>query len=85
MSSPRVTPYDTTETYKITNSEPKQELSAGKIFSVKTDGNIQKTEFDFRQSTRERLGVDDNRRAEIALQGFAGKRLTYETTSREIH
>lgn len=40
-------------------------------------------EFDFRQSTRERLGVDDNRRAELALQGFVGKRLTYETTSGE--
>ena len=42
-------------------------------------------EFDFRQSTRERFGVDDSRRAEIALQGFVGKRLTYETTSRVRH
>lgn len=37
-------------------------------------------EFDFRQNTRERLGVDDVSRAEIALQGFKGKRLTYQTT-----
>jgi hypothetical protein len=37
-------------------------------------------EFDFRQNTRERLGVDDTRRAEIALQGMRGKRLTYQTT-----
>ncbi len=37
-------------------------------------------EFDFRQNTRARLGVDDVSRADIALQGFKGKRLTYETT-----
>lgn len=37
-------------------------------------------EFDFRQNTRERMGVSDVSRAEIALQGFKGKRLTYETT-----
>lgn len=42
-------------------------------------------EFDFRQSNRERLGVDDVRRTDIALQGFVGKRLTYETTSRQTH
>lgn len=37
-------------------------------------------EFDFRYSNRERLGVDDVQRAEIALQGVKGKRLTYRTT-----
>jgi hypothetical protein len=37
-------------------------------------------EFDFRQNTRAKLGIDDAERAEIALQGFKGKRLTYETT-----
>ncbi|HTQ14595.1 MAG TPA: IS1595 family transposase [Rhizomicrobium sp.] len=37
-------------------------------------------EFDFRQNTRERRGFDDVGRAETALQGFKGKRLTYETT-----
>ena len=36
-------------------------------------------EFDFRQNTRERLGVNDVSRAEIALKGFKGKRLTYQT------
>jgi len=36
-------------------------------------------EFDFRQNTREKLGVDDVSRAKIALQGFKGKRLTYQT------
>ena len=38
-------------------------------------------EFDFRYSNRERLGVDDVSRAETALKGFKGKRLTYETAS----
>ncbi len=38
------------------------------------------TEFDFRYSNREGLDVDDESRAEIALKGFRGKRLTYETT-----
>ncbi len=38
-------------------------------------------EFDFRQNNRERLGINDARRAEIALQGMRGKRLTYGTTS----
>jgi transposase-like protein len=37
-------------------------------------------EFDFRMNTRVKLGIDDKRRAEIALEGFKGKRLTYETT-----
>lgn len=40
-------------------------------------------EFDFRMNTRARLGVDDEQRAEIALKGAAGKRLTYRTTRRE--
>lgn len=34
-------------------------------------------EFDFRYSNRVALGVDDQKRAEIALQGVIGKRLTY--------
>ncbi len=37
-------------------------------------------EFDFRYNTRVRLGIDDVQRAEIALDGFKGKRLTYQTT-----
>ena len=36
-------------------------------------------EFDFRYSNREGLGVDDVARADAALKGFRGKRLTYET------
>jgi len=37
-------------------------------------------EFDFRQNARERLGIDDVARAELAVRGAAGKRLTYQTT-----
>lgn len=40
-------------------------------------------EFDFRYSNRERLGVDDVMRADLALQGVKGKRLTYETTRQQ--
>jgi transposase-like protein len=38
-------------------------------------------EFDFRQNTREKLGIDDAHRASLAVQGARGKRLTYETTN----
>jgi hypothetical protein len=37
-------------------------------------------EFDFRYSNREALNVDDVERAERAIIGFKGKRLTYRTT-----
>ena len=37
-------------------------------------------EFDFRYSNRVALGIDDVRRAEIALLGVVGKRLKYQTT-----
>lgn len=37
-------------------------------------------EFDFRYSHRVALGVDDQKRAEIALRGVIGKRLTYRRT-----
>ncbi len=37
-------------------------------------------EFDFRQNTRVALGINDEQRAELALKGFPGKRLTYQTT-----
>ena len=38
-------------------------------------------EFDFRYSNRIALGVDDRTRADNALMGVVGKRLTYETVS----
>lgn len=34
-------------------------------------------EFDFRMSNRERLGVNDTMRADLALKGISGKRLMY--------
>jgi transposase-like protein len=40
-------------------------------------------EFDFRQNTRVRLGINDSERSDIALKGMKGKRLTYETTRSE--
>jgi transposase-like protein len=36
-------------------------------------------EFDFRMNTRAKLGINDVQRADIALKGVKGKRLTYET------
>lgn len=41
------------------------------------------TEFSFRYSNREALGVNDVRRAELALNGARGRRLTYETIGGE--
>lgn len=41
-------------------------------------------EFDFRYNNRVRLGVDDEERAERALQGVVGKRLTYRRTDEEV-
>jgi transposase-like protein len=35
-------------------------------------------EFDFRWNTRQSQGVNDNMRADMALKGIAGKRLTYQ-------
>ena len=40
------------------------------------------SEFDFRYNNRVRLGVNDAMRADIALAGIVGKRLTYRTTAR---
>jgi len=40
------------------------------------------SEFDFRQNTRERLGINDSQRAAIAVASAKGKRLTYQTTGR---
>lgn len=37
-------------------------------------------EFDFRQNTRAKLGINDTQRAEIALLGVKGKRLPYKGT-----
>jgi hypothetical protein len=37
------------------------------------------SEYDFRYNNRVALGVDDEARAVIALNGVVGKRLTYKT------
>jgi hypothetical protein len=37
-------------------------------------------EFDFRMSNRIKLGITDDMRADIALEGIVGKRLTYRRT-----
>lgn len=52
------------------------------IYQHVSEAHLQRylTEFDFRYSNRERLGVNDTQRASIALQGAKGRRLTYETT-----
>jgi hypothetical protein len=38
-------------------------------------------EFDFRQNTRAKLGINDVQREARAIKGAAGKRLTYQTTN----
>jgi transposase-like protein len=42
-------------------------------------------EFDFRYSNRSALGVDDTTRADLALKGSTGKRLTYRRTGEGAH
>jgi transposase-like protein len=37
-------------------------------------------EFDFRYSNRAKLGIDDERRADLVMQSVAGRRLTYRTS-----
>ena len=40
-------------------------------------------EFDFRQNTRAKLGINDEQRAGLVVQAAKGKRLTYQTTHGE--
>jgi ISXO2-like transposase domain len=40
-------------------------------------------EFDFRQNTRAKLGINDVQREAIAIKGAPDKRLTYQTTHGE--
>ena len=40
-------------------------------------------EFDFRYNNRSALGVEDQERSRNALNGIAGKRLTYQRSGRE--
>jgi transposase-like protein len=52
------------------------------VYQNVSDAHLQRylCEFDFRYSNREKLGIDDVSRADIALRGVKGKRLTYQTT-----
>jgi len=52
------------------------------VYQHVSEAHLQRylTEFDFRYSNREKLGINDTDRALIALKGAAGRRLTYETT-----
>jgi len=52
------------------------------VYQHVSEAHLQRylTEFDFRYSNRERLGVNDTARAARALRGAKGRRLTYETT-----
>ena len=43
------------------------------------------SEFDFRYSNRVALGVDDAERAERAMKGAVGRRLTYRQPDRRAH
>lgn len=53
------------------------------VYQHVSDEHLQRylNEFDFRYSNREALKIDDAARADRALQGVKGKRLTYRTTS----
>jgi transposase-like protein len=55
------------------------------VYQHVSEAHLQRylAEFDFRYSNRERLGIDDVQRAEIALKGAKGKRLTYATSRRK--
>jgi hypothetical protein len=52
------------------------------VYQHVSEAHLQRylTEFDFRYSNREKLGVNDVARADRALKGAKGRRLTYETT-----
>jgi transposase-like protein len=52
------------------------------VYQHVSEAHLQRylTEFDFRYSHREKLGVNDVARASLALKGAKGRRLTYETT-----
>ena len=41
-------------------------------------------EFDFRHNNRQGLGIDDIQRADLALMGAKGKRLTYRSVGRKL-
>ena len=52
------------------------------VYQHVSEAHLQRylAEFDFRYSNREKLGVNDTARADRALKGAKGRRLTYQTT-----
>ena len=52
------------------------------VYQHVSEAHLQRylSEFDFRYSHRIKTGFDDVKRADLALEGVKGKRLTYETT-----
>lgn len=54
------------------------------VYQHCTEHHLQRylNEFDFRYSNRSALGIEDSERAEKALKGIEGKRLTYRGTRR---
>jgi transposase-like protein len=52
------------------------------VYQHVSEAHLQRylTEFDFRYSNREKLGINDAARASNMLKGAKGRRLTYETT-----
>ncbi len=52
------------------------------VYQHVSEAHLQRylTEFDFRYSNREKLGINDTDRASRMLTGAKGRRLTYETT-----
>ena len=56
------------------------------VYHHVSEGHLHRyaAEFDFRYNNRMGLGVDDVTRADRALAGVKGKRLTYRTTDRQI-
>jgi transposase-like protein len=56
------------------------------VYQHCSKGNLHRyvAEFEFRYNARIALGVDDQQRADRLLRGIVGKRLTYETTDRQV-
>ena len=57
------------------------------VYQAVSEQHLQRylAEFDFRYSNRAKMGVDDTERANLALMGSTGKRLTYRRTDEATH
>jgi transposase-like protein len=54
------------------------------VYQHVSEAHLQRylTEFDFRYSNRAKLGIDDEKRTDLAIIGAQGRRLTYRTVGR---